>query len=349
MTNLNKCINLDAIEGLKQLETGSVNCCVTSPPYYGLRDYGVAGQIGLESTPEEYISRMVGIFREVWRALRDDGTLWINIGDSYYHTQSNNGGYSEKSTLSGFTNPNTKGRIANESGKTVRLNMQGIRPKDLIGIPWMLAFALRADGWYLRQDIIWAKPNPMPESVRDRCTKSHEYIFLFSKSPHYYFDAESIAEPVTESTKKRLHQDIEHQEGSSRVPGKTNGTMKAVAPRYGGKKYTENPDTFFRTKSGNAYEFHERRNKRDVWTVSTRPFKEAHFATFPPELIKPCILAGCPEGGTVLDPFMGSGTTLVTANELNRNCIGFDINPEYCAMSNERRFQAMAQQSLFLN
>ena len=334
---------MDAVAGLKSLDAGSVNCCVTSPPYYGLRDYGRAGQIGLEPTPEEYISRLVSVFREVKRVLREDGTLWVNIGDSYYHTQSNNGGYSDKSTLSGFTNPNTKGRISNESGKTVHLNMQDIKPKDLIGIPWMLAFALRADGWYLRQDIIWAKPNPMPESVRDRCTKSHEYIFLFSKSAHYYFNAEAIAEPVAKSTIARLKQDIKGQAGFARVPGKTNGPMKAAAPRYGGKKYSEDPDTFFRTKSGNAYEYHEKRNKRDVWTVSTKPFKEAHFATFPPELIKPCILAGCSEGGTVCDPFMGSGTTGETAAKLNRNFIGFDLNPDYCDMANKRIDPILAQ------
>lgn len=339
---LNKCYNMDALTGLKHLDTGSVNCCVTSPPYYGLRDYGVDGQIGLESTPEEYISRMVGVFREVWRTLRDDGTLWINMGDSYARSGMGAANYPDKTGKKQLTNKGSmsaKGRAG--------LRFEGMKPKDMIGIPWMLAFALRADGWYLRQDIIWAKPNPMPESVTDRCTKSHEYIFLFSKSPHYYFDAETIAEPVTESTKKRLHQDVEHQEGSSRVPGKSNGNMKAVAPRYGGNKYTADPETFFRTKSGNAYVYHAKRNKRDVWTVSTKPFKEAHFATFPPELIKPCILAGCSEGGTVCDPFMGSGTTLVTANELDRNGIGFDINPDYCEMANKRRAAAMMQQSLF--
>ena len=336
----------DALEGLKKIKDKSVSCCVTSPPYYGLRDYGIAGQIGLEPTPEEYISRLVGVFHEVWRILQDDGTLWINIGDSYYHTQSNNGGYSEKSTLAGFTNPNTKGRIANECGKTVRLNMQGLKPKDLIGIPWMLAFALRADGWYLRQDIIWNKPNPMPESVTDRCTKSHEYIFLFSKSPHYYFDAEAIAEPVAKSTVVRLKQDVKGQAGSERVPGKANGPMKAAAPRYGGKKYSEDPDIFFRTKSGNAYEFHQKRNKRDVWTVSTKPFKEAYFATFPPDLILPCILAGSQKGGTVLDPFLGSGTTAVVAKANGRDYIGIDCNPVYCKMAETRLSNTFEQMQI---
>lgn len=339
---LNRSYNADVLTGLNQLESGSVNCCVTSPPYYGLRDYGVKGQIGLEATPEKYISRMVEAFHEVWHVLRDDGTLWLNMGDSYAGSGMGADNYPDKAGKKQITNRGSLSAVGRAG-----LRFDGIKPKDMMGIPWMLAFALRADGWYLRQDIIWAKPNPMPESVRDRCTKAHEYIFLLSKSPHYYFDAESISEKVAQSTVLRMAQDIEHQKGSLRIPGKTNGTMKAVMPRYGGKKYTEDPDTFFRTKSGNAYEFHEHRNKRDVWTVSTRPFKEAHFATFPPELIKPCILAGCPEGGTVLDPFMGSGTTLVTANQLNRNCIGFDINPDYCEMANKRRETAMAQQSLF--
>ena len=344
MLRLNRCYCADALSGLKQLETGSVNCCVTSPPYYGLRDYGIDGQIGLESTPEEYISRTVSVFREVWRVLHDDGTLWLNMGDTYAGSGMGAANYPNKTGEKQTTN---KGSISTTGRAGLRFD--GIKPKDLMGMPWMLAFALRADGWYLRQDIIWEKPNPMPESVRDRCTKSHEYIFLLSKRQRYYFDAAAIAEPVAESTVERLNQDIGNQAGSSRVPGKTNGPMKADAPRYGGNKYTANPEVFYRIKSGNAYEFHAKRNKRDVWDVSTRPFKGAHFATFPVELITPCILAGCPKGGTVLDPFMGSGTTLVTANELDRNCIGFDLNPDYCNMANRRRENAMAQQSLFRN
>ena len=326
----------DSLERLKSLPDAAINTCVTSPPYYGLRDYGVDGQIGLEETPEQYINRLVEVFREVKRVLRDDGTLWVNIGDSYHHTQSNNGGYSKKSTLAGFTNPETKGRIANEAGNAVRLNMDGVKPKDLIGIPWMLAFALRADGWYLRQDIIWAKPNPMPESVRDRCTKSHEYIFLLSKSPKYYYDAESISEPVSESTVWRCSQDVDAQTGSDRVPGKTNGNMKAVMPRYGGNKYTNDPDVFSRTKSGNAYEYRPMRNKRSVWTVTTKPFKGSHFAVFPPDLIEPCILAGCPADGLVLDPFTGSGTTGVVALKNGRNFVGCELNPQYVEMAKRR-------------
>lgn len=342
MLKLNRCHNMDSIDGLKLLESGSVHCCITSPPYYGLRDYGANGQIGLEATPEEYISRLVSTFREIWRVLRDDGTLWLNIGDSYAGSGMGAANYPGKASEKQHTNAGSFSATGRQT-----MHFEGIKPKDLIGIPWMLAFALRADGWYLRQDVIWAKPNPMPESVTDRCTKSHEYVFLFSKSPHYYFDAEAIAEPVAASTIKRLSQDISTQSGSDRVPGKSNGPMKAVAPRYGGHKYTIEPDVFYRTKSGNAYECHEKRNKRDVWMISTKPNKIAHFATFPPELIKPCILSGCPKGGIVCDPFMGSGTTLVTANKLDRNCIGFDINSEYCDMANKRRAQEMAQQSLF--
>jgi DNA modification methylase len=315
---MNKIHRMNCIEGLKQLDPESVNCCVTSPPYWGLRDYGVSGQFGLESTPEEYVAKLVEVFREVKRVLRDDGTLWLNLGDTYANNSKPGGG-----------DPTIGKR--NLGGSEYRINRipDGLKPKDLIGIPWKVAFALQNDGWYLRQDIIWAKPNPMPESVRDRCTKSHEYIFLFSKSAHYYFDAEAIAEPVTESTVKSISQNIESQTGSSRVPGKGNGNMKAAAPRYGGKKYTENPEVFNRTKSGNAYAFRAMRNKRSVWTVSTQPFKEAHFATYPPKLIEPCILAGCPKGGTVVDPFIGSGTTGRVALQLQRNFIGIELNPEY--------------------
>jgi DNA modification methylase len=333
MNELNRIYNMDCLEGLKLLDDQSVDCCVTSPPYYGLRDYGIDGQIGLEKTPEEYIARLVDVFRELKRALRDDGTLWINIGDSY--VSSSTGSTTDACALGGGRS--TQNAASNRPSKTGF----GVPAKNLIGIPWMLAFALRADGWYLRQDIIWAKPNPMPQSVTDRCTKSHEYIFLFSKSPHYYFDADAIAEPVAESTVKRMNQDIESQHGSERVPGKTNGTMKAVAPRYGGNKYTADPDVFNRTKSGNAYDFHEKRNKRDVWTISTQPFSEAHFATFPPKLIEPCILAGCPVGGVVCDPFMGSGTTAMVAQEWQRNFIGFELNADYIDISEKSRLSAV--------
>lgn len=278
--------------------------CVTSPPYYGLRDYGHEGQIGLEETPEQYIEAMVEVFRCVWDVLEDNGTLWLNIGDSYFP---HNGSRGNKS-LAGDT---LRGR-GNEYQPAPKLKAEGIKGKDLIGIPWMLAFALRADGWYLRQDIIWSKPNPMPESVRDRCTKAHEYIFLLSKSERYFYDAEAVMEPVAESTVERLNQPTLHQqEGSARVPGKTNGKMKAVG----------------RT---------DKRNRRSVWTVATRPYKGAHFATFPPALIEPCVLAGSRPGDIVLDPFMGSGTTAAVASQNGRKYLGCELNLEYKALQDKR-------------
>ena len=255
----------DAAEQLRTLGADSVHCCVTSPPYFGLRDYGVPGQIGQEAAPEEYINRLVEAFREVRRVLRPDGTLWLNIGDSYQN-------------------------------------------KNLMGIPWALAFALRVDGWYLRQDIIWHKPRCIPESIRDRCTRSHEYIFLPSKSGRCFFDADGIKEPVADSTKVRMAQDIEHQAGSFRQPNKTNGPLKP-----GG--------------DGVA------RNRRSVWSICPAYFKGAHFAVFPEKLAEPCVLAGCPEGGTVLDPFAGSGTTGVVAKRLRRNFTGIELNPEYREMA----------------
>jgi DNA modification methylase len=277
--------------------------CVTSPPYFGLRDYKVDGQIGLEQTPEEYITAMVEVFRCVKDVLADDGTLWVNIGDSY----AAKGGAQVQGTKQ------TKGSQAGAWNGETRKPPQGIKPKDLIGIPWMLAFALRADGYYLRQDVIWSKPNPMPESVRDRCTKAHEYIFLLSKSERYFFDSEAIAEPVAASTLERLNQPtLEQQAGSSsRVPGKTNGNMKAVG----------STDT---------------RNKRSVWTVATRPYKGAHFATFPPALIEPCILAGSRPGDIVLDPFMGSGTTAMVSLQHGRKYLGCELNREYEKLQIER-------------
>ncbi|MBU2704131.1 DNA modification methylase [Sporomusaceae bacterium BoRhaA] len=322
-------INDDCIRALRRLSAKSIHCCVTSPPYWGLRDYGVVGQMGLEETPEEYIAKMVQAFREVWRVLRDDGTLWLNLGDSY--------ATGTKAERQQSKNPGVGANNLAAQNSVRRIGTpKGLKTKDLVGIPWMVAFALRADGWYLRSDIIWAKSNPMPESVTDRPTKAHEYIFLLSKSANYYYDAEAIAEPVTKSTVKRLNQDVEHQIGSARVLDKTNGNMKAVAPRFGGNKYTRDPDAFYRTKSGNIYEYHDKRNKRTVWTVATKPYKEAHFATYPPELIEPCILAGCPVGGIVLDPFVGSGTTLEVAAKLGRNSVGIELNPDYINLIEKR-------------
>lgn len=315
----------DALESLRLLPDCSVSTCVTSPPYYGLRDYDAQGQIGLEQTPEEYIEKLVDVFREVRRVLRDDGTLWINIGDSY-------------ATRSGKQAPtNTR----NSCGHTDKKVPSGFKYKDMIGIPWMLAFALRSDGWYLRQDIIWQKPNCMPESVRDRCTKSHEYIFLLTKNARYYFDAEAISEPIAGSSTKRYLQNIEAQKGSDRQPGKSNGNMKAALPRFGGSKYGNDAREETRTKSGAVYVPTLRRNKRDVWTVSTAGYKGAHFATFPEKLVQPCILAGSRIGDIVLDPFAGSGTTGAVAVKEGRDFIGIEINPAYSEIC-EQRIQAAA-------
>jgi DNA modification methylase len=280
-----------------------VQTCVTSPPYYGLRDYGHDGQIGLEETPEQYIEAMVEVFSCVKNILADDGTLWLNIGDSYAgnNSQASNNG------RAGFGN--ARERVVNRTG-------EGLKTKDLIGIPWMLAFALRADGWYLRQDIIWHKPNPMPESVTDRCTKAHEYIFLMSKSPKYYYDFESIKE-----------------EGVIAA-----GTLaaKGSAERQNQKGVNARPPEY--------KEYDGQRNKRSVWTVTTKPYEGAHFAVFPTDLIEPCILAGAPVGGVVLDPFMGSGTTAQVAQSLGRQYLGCELNPEYAPLQKKR----LAQQSLIL-
>ncbi len=315
-----------AAEGIK------AQTCVTSPPYFGLRDYGHEGQLGLEQTPEEYIKAMVEVFRCVWDVLADDGTLWLNIGDSY--------STGTTAARQQSTNPGVGANSPEAQNSVSRIGTpHGCKTKDLIGIPWMLAFALRADGWYLRQDIIWAKPNPMPESVRDRCTKAHEYIFLLSKSQKYYFDNEAIAEPLAASSVARLAQPtLAQQAGSDRVPGKTNGNMKAVGPRFGGNKYGDDDSEKSRTKSGNEWAGNEtgRRNKRSVWTVTTKPYKGAHFATFPPDLIEPCILAGAPAGGVVLDPFMGSGTTAAVAIANGRNYLGCELNPAYKALQDAR-------------
>ena len=316
----------DCIEGLRTLPDASVHCCVTSPPYWGLRDYGHDGQIGLEATPEAYVARMVEVFREVRRVLRDDGTCWVNLGDSYCQPGSSQ-------SFRNATNENCNGCKDTKKPRCQIARNHGLKPKDLVGIPWRVAFALQADGWWLRQDIIWHKPNPMPESVRDRCTKAHEYVFLLTKSERYYYDAEAVSEAVAVSTTARISQpSLPLQAGSDRVPGKTNGPMKEVGPRFGGNKFGDSDDPKHATKSGNVYQIPDangRRNRRSVWTVTTKPYSGAHFATMPPDLVEPCILAGCPEGGTVLDPFAGSGTTLAVAAELGRSGIGCELNPEY--------------------
>jgi len=275
----------NCLDILPTMEAGSVNCCVTSPPYFGLRDYGNDEQIGLEETPEAFVESLVNVFREVKRVLADDGTLWLNLGDSYAGSGRGPAG-----------NLGSKNNERHMEDKHSCLTPKGLKPKDLIGIPWRVALALQADGWYLRQDIIWSKPNPMPESVTDRCTKAHEYIFLLSKSPKYFYDADAISEPAIHAGDDR----------GSRTDSRRGTECNSMSGKTG-----------------------ETRNKRSVWEVTTKPYSGAHFATFPPDLIKPCILAGCPAGGTVLDPFGGSGTTGMVALELGRSAELIELNPAY--------------------
>jgi DNA modification methylase len=402
----NKILQGNCLEVLKTLPDNSIDCCVTSPPYFGLRDYGTANweggnpdcdhkrvpetsieksrststigyaentghsldtvykdvcakcgakridsQIGLEKTPELFVEKMVSVFEEVKRILKSEGTLWLNLGDSY-------NGYPANVTRGGeISGANQHARQFKESG--YGLACKSLKPKDLIGIPWMVAFALRSSGWYLRQDIIWHKPNPMPESVTDRCTKSHEYIFLMSKSAKYYYDADAIKTSLKDTSLARLGQNIESQTGSDRVPGKTNGKMKAVkfggnkAEGYGtrihsGKEWKpkgyEHRGTGDQKLTGHSGNFDSdgnligdgMANKKSVWTVTTKPFSEAHFATFPQDLIVDCIKAGCPENGIILDPFMGAGTTALVARKLNRNFLGIELNEEYIKIAEKR-------------
>ena len=358
----------DCTKVLATLPAASIQCCVTSPPYWGLRDYGTAkwedgdpkcehkrdhfggnpsekqlsnsgsaegharlvystvcgkcgakrvdSQLGLEETPEEYVDKMVLVFREVRRVLRDDGTLWLNLGDSY--NGSGKGANGDGSAgKAGDINAGSKGT---QQGTFTKSDVIGLKPKDLVGIPWRVAFALQEDGWYLRQDIIWHKPNPMPESVTDRCTKAHEYIFLLTKSQKYAYDAEAIKEPS--------------------ISFKDVGDGKATKIKFGGNKYGDSDDPKHQTKSGNEYTDNGKRNKRSVWTVTTKPYSEAHFATFPPELIEPCILAGSAPDTLVLDPFNGAGTTGVVSIQNSRRYIGIELNPEYLEMSRKRIQQA---------
>jgi DNA modification methylase len=304
----------DCLAALATLPSASVHTCVTSPPYFGLRDYGHAGQIGLEDTPEAFVGRLVDVFREVRRVLRDDGTLWLNLGDSY--AASGGVGQPHRDSSGGIGNKGTRGQQGYHAsgGGFARPNTAqgGLKPKDLIGIPWRVAFALQADGWYLRQDIIWHKPNPMPESVRDRCTKAHEYIFLLSKGPSYHFDHEAMQEMAT-----------------NRPPGNKK-------PTKGGRNYEAGADEHRTAANLHNIGARETRNRRSVWTVTTKPFKGAHFATFPPDLIEPCVLAGAPVGGTVLDPFFGAGTTGLVAAQHGRRCIGIELNPDYIAIARQR-------------
>lgn len=349
----------DVRERLRTLGTDSIHCCVTSPPYWGLRDYGVDGQIGLEATPAEFIAVMVEVFEEVRRVLRPDGTCWINMGDSYatgagaVGRAPGGGAQGERFIRRGMVNtqPNRK-------------KLEGFKPKDLCMMPHRLAIALQDAGWWVRQDIVWSKPNPMPESVRDRCTKSHEYIFLLTKSERYYYDADAIKEPAVgfadasrnsfatkdyevpgQKPQKRLARGVGFGHGTDAEARERGRVLKGNAKSFrGGGVYTAG--TSFDNDADGARETHGNmpnetglRNKRSVWTMATHSFAEAHFATYPPELPENCIKAGCPIGGTVLDPFFGAGTTGLVADRLQRDCIGIELNPAYAEIA-RRRIQA---------
>jgi DNA modification methylase len=292
----------------------SVQCCVTSPPYWGLRDYGVDGQIGLEKSPDEFVERLVDVFREVKRVLKDDGTLWVNLGDSYCGGGNNRGARSDfKKSTKQATNRGAIGQVSKYGVHNFR--SETIKPKDLVGIPWRVAFALQADGWYLRSDIIWHKPNPMPESVTDRPTKAHEYLFLLSKAEKYFYDVKAIREPYKQETVARSKRAVGQHHKWVDVPGQSaHGITKSLSKCF-------HP---------------EGRNRRTVWTVTTKGYKGAHFATFPPALIEPCIKAGTRPGDVVLDPFFGGGTTGLVAQNLARDWVGIELNPEYCGLARNR-------------
>lgn len=375
MLEINKIHNMNCLDGLKLLKEKVINCCVTSPPYYALRDYGIGpttwpatkyfpmtgvpyeievpewtGCLGLEPTIEMFIGHIVIIFREVKRVLKDDGTLWLNFGDSFVGTGGNrkndvkNPIFQEQQSHNPKENRYERNKLAKEAG---------LKPKDLMGIPWRVAFALQADGWYLRMDNIWSKTSCMPEAVKDRTTKAHEYMFLLAKSNKYYYDWESILEPIAASTAKdkRVIEDHYTDKRPDRdFPGRNaqgSGMLKPMGKGNsktfrGGGSYTNNQsfnNSGIKERESHGNEPNEKglRNKRSVWTLGPQPFKQAHFATFPPKLIEPCILAGCPVDGIVLDPFMGSGTVAEKAIELQRNFTGFEINPEYIKMSEEYR------------
>lgn len=301
-------INDECLVGIQRMFSDSLQMCVTSPPYFGLRDYGVNGQIGLEKTPDEYVTRLVEVFREVWRVLRDDGTLWLNLGDSYASSGANSGSRPEDLTDKQRSNA---GCVYERRKAPV-----GLKPKDLIGIPWRVAFALQADGWYLRSDIIWAKPNPMPESVRDRPTRSHEHLFLFSKSERYYYDADAIKEPL-----------VRPDEVKRKTPGRFGGANKFIEASKQSRLHSGN--VYTGTSDG-------KRNKRDVWTIAPKPYRGAHFAVMPEALVEPCVLAGSKPGDTVLDPFAGSGTVGVVALRHGRRFVGVELNKEYCELAKTR-------------
>ena len=298
----------DALDVLRTLPDNFVHCCVTSPPYYALRDYGVDGQIGREDMPAQYIARLTDVFSEVRRVLRPDGTLWLNIADTYCGTGSKGDHLDPK---------NPSGR----NGQRVSLaqRVENAKPKDMLGIPWMLAFALRDHGWHLRSDIIWMKANPMPESCKDRPSRCYEHIFLLTKSKSYYYDAAAIAEPVAESTPMRMRRKFGKNKYSAGIPGQAHQHLNDYRPNG----YAEEDIPLLR-------------NKRDVWQINSVPYKGAHFAAYPPKLVETCLLAGCPQDGIVLDPFLGSGTTAAVAKQMGRHYIGIELNPDYCTLAEQR-------------
>lgn len=328
--------NGDCLSVLRTLPANSVQCVVTSPPYWGLRDYGVDGQIGLESTPDEYVARMVAVFSEVRRVLREDGTCWLNLGDSYAGSGPSGASYQSETTKRRegqatdgvFRISKTLAARGLTYAEKKPVPPAGLKPKDLVGIPWRVAFALQADGWWLRQDIIWHKPNPMPESVTDRCTKAHEYIFLLTKSARYFYDAEAVMEDAITNAKSKHWTEREYDQsflGTKQKNG-VKGRPIGVA----------------------GYSVPGKRNRRSVWSIATQPFSGAHFAVFPPALVEPCVLAGSAENSIVLDPFSGSGTCGLVAIQHGRRYVGIELNPDYFAMSRQRIEAAQRQQSLEL-
>lgn len=324
-------LNGDCRESLPTLDAGSVQCVVTSPPYFNLRDYHCENQIGVEETPDEYVAALVGVFREVRRVLRDDGTVWLNIGDSY-----------AASGMRGNPAESEYRKQATNAGSLVpgRHPPPGSKPKDLLGIPWLVAFGLRADGWYIRSDIIWHKPAPMPESVRDRPTRAHEHVFLVSKRSAYFYNQVEARDDLQPSSVARLAQSsYDAQEGWKRANGgaKSNGKMKAVAAHFGGRNKSKINDQT-RLASGNEWQQAPEAgaNWRDVWPIASSGFRGAHFATFPPDLAMRCVRAGSRPGDVVLDPFGGAGTTALVADRLGRDAILIELNPEYCRMARER-------------
>ena len=316
MTNY-KIITGDSFSELQKLDSNSIQCVVTSPPYFGLRDYGVDGQIGLEPTVQEYVANLVAVFREVRRVLRDDGVAWLNLGDSYYNYRPGNYSDNRSHSFGKERDESRKRGMPDNPSQSKRGNkMDGLKEKDLIGVPWRVAFALQDDGWWLRQDIIWHKPNPMPESVKDRCTKAHEYVFMLTKSARYYFDSSAISEPSADpiGTAKRYQSPFHVGQKEKSGQGRPNAESNTPGIKV----------------------FTGRRNKRSVWSITTKPYKEAHFAVMPPQLAETCIKAGSRPNDTILDPFSGAGTTGVAALSLGRKYIGIELNPDYVTMSEKR-------------